>query len=69
MHIPKWALFFDFHTMPANPDVGKAFNMEAITDWIKECGADFIVFPETSFVCYSESLFIRFFGHGSTCLN
>ena len=23
MHIPKWALFFDFHTMPANPDVGQ----------------------------------------------
>lgn len=45
MHIPKWALFFDFHTMPANPDVGKAFDMDAITDWIKECGVDFIVFP------------------------
>ncbi len=45
MHIPRFALFFDFHTMPANPDVGKAFDMDAITDWIKECGADFIVFP------------------------
>jgi len=45
LHIPKWALFFDFHTMPANPDVGKAFDMDAITDWIKECGVDFIVFP------------------------
>jgi len=45
MHIPKWALFFDFHTMPANPDVGAAFDMDAITDWIKDCGVDFIVFP------------------------
>lgn len=45
MHDPKWALFFDFHTMPANPDVGKAFDTDAITDWIKECGVDFIVFP------------------------
>ncbi len=45
MHKPKWALFFDFHTMPANPDVGKNFDMDAITDWFKECGADFVVFP------------------------
>ncbi|MFH1970346.1 MAG: beta-galactosidase trimerization domain-containing protein [Verrucomicrobiota bacterium] len=45
MHIPKWALFFDFHTMPANPDVGKKFDMDAITDWFKDCGVDFIVFP------------------------
>jgi hypothetical protein len=45
MHQPKRALFFDFHTMPANPDVGKNFDMEAITDWFKECGADFVVFP------------------------
>ena len=45
MHEPKWALFFDFHTMPANPDVGKAFDLEAIVDWIADCGVDFIVFP------------------------
>ncbi|HCN06655.1 MAG TPA: hypothetical protein DIT01_01900 [Lentisphaeria bacterium] len=45
MHNPQWALFFDFHTMPANPDVGKAFDMDAITDWLAECGVDFIVFP------------------------
>ena len=45
MHTPKWALFFDFHTMPANPDVGKEFDMEAITDWIAACGVDYIVFP------------------------
>jgi len=45
MHIPKWALFFDFHTMPANPDVGKKFDMDAITDWFKDCGVDFIAFP------------------------
>ncbi len=45
MHQPKRALFFDFHTMPANPDVGKKFDMEAITGWFQECGADFVVFP------------------------
>jgi hypothetical protein len=45
MHIPKWALFFDFHTMPANPDVGKNFDVEATADWFAECGADFVVFP------------------------
>lgn len=45
MHSPKWALFFDFHTMPANPDVGRAFDLDAITDWFKECGADYVVFP------------------------
>lgn len=45
MHVPKWALFFDFHTMPANPDVGRAFDLDAITDWFKECGADYVVFP------------------------
>ena len=45
MHIPKWALFFDFHTMPANPDVGRDFDMDAITDWVASCGADFMVFP------------------------
>ncbi|MCG7853092.1 MAG: alpha-L-fucosidase, partial [Methanosarcinaceae archaeon] len=45
VHTPKWALFFDFHTMPANPDVGKGFDMEAITDWFMACGVDYIVFP------------------------
>lgn len=44
MHTPKWALFFDFHTMPANPEVGKAFDAEATADWFVECGADFVVF-------------------------
>ena len=45
MHTPKWAFFFDFHTMPANPDVGKGFDMDAITDWFVECGVDYVVFP------------------------
>ena len=45
MKAPKRALFFDFHTMPANPDVGKNFDMDAITDWFKECGVDFVTFP------------------------
>jgi len=45
MHTPKWALFFDFHTMPANPDVGKAFDFDAITDWFVRTGVDYVVFP------------------------
>ena len=45
MNFPKRALFFDFHTMPANPDVGKGFDMEAITDRFLEIGAEYVVFP------------------------
>ncbi|MDD5728300.1 MAG: beta-galactosidase trimerization domain-containing protein [Victivallales bacterium] len=45
MHNPKWCIFFDFHTMPACPDVGKKFDFDMITDKIKECGVDYIVFP------------------------
>ena len=30
MNFPKRALFFDFHTMPANPDVGKGFAMDTM---------------------------------------
>jgi len=45
MHDPKWGLFFDFHTMPANPDVGHGFDAEAFADRISACGVDYIVFP------------------------
>ena len=45
MRNPKWCVFFDFHTMPACPDVGKNFDFDAITDNLKESGVDFIVFP------------------------
>jgi len=45
MHEPKWCLFFDFHTMPACPDVGAGFDADAFTDRIKACGVDYIVFP------------------------
>lgn len=45
MHNPKWCLFFDFHTMPSCPDVGREFDFDRITDKIKECGVDYIVFP------------------------
>ena len=44
MHKPKWSLFYDFHTMPACSDVGKNFNAEDVTDRIKKCGVDFVVF-------------------------
>src|ERR1035437_1862699 len=44
MHIPKYALFFDNHTMPACPDVGENFDVEAFTDQIKRCGVDYLTF-------------------------
>lgn len=45
MHNPRWCLFFDFHTMPACPDVGEKFKVDEFTDRIKRCGVDYIVFP------------------------
>ncbi|NSW55770.1 MAG: beta-galactosidase trimerization domain-containing protein [Armatimonadetes bacterium] len=45
MHNPKWCIFFDFHTMPANPDVGKGFDFDDITGQLADCGVDYIVFP------------------------
>ena len=44
-NFPRWCLFFDFHTMPANPDVGKGFDIEAITDRFAEAGVQYVVFP------------------------
>jgi hypothetical protein len=44
-HDPKWCLFFDFHTQPACPDVGKTFDANAIADFFQECGVDYVVFP------------------------
>jgi len=41
----KWCLFFDFHTQPACPDVGKNFDADKVTDFFKECGVDYVVFP------------------------
>jgi len=45
MHKPKYALFFDNHTMAACPDVGSDFNAGAFSKRIKDCGVDFIGFP------------------------
>lgn len=44
IHQPKYCLFFDNHTMPALPDVGKNFDVEAFTDRIKACGVDYLTF-------------------------
>ncbi len=41
---PQWALFYDFHTMPAIPDVGANFDVERFTDRIAACGVDYLVF-------------------------
>lgn len=45
MHDPKWCIFFDFHTMPACPDVGAGFDFDAITGQLADCGVDYMVFP------------------------
>lgn len=45
MRIPQWGIFYDFHTMPTHPEVGKDFDCDAIAEQIKRCGADFVVFP------------------------
>ncbi|OGV67113.1 MAG: hypothetical protein A3K18_29900 [Lentisphaerae bacterium RIFOXYA12_64_32] len=44
MHSPKWAIFYDFHTMPAQPDVGERFDADAFTDKLKSCHVDYVVF-------------------------
>ena len=44
MHKIKHALFYDFHTSPLHPDVGKNFDAEKITDRFVECGIDYVTF-------------------------
>lgn len=44
MPSPKYCLFYDNHTMPACPDVGKNFDAEKFTDRVKACGVDFLTF-------------------------
>jgi hypothetical protein len=44
MHIPRYCLFYDNHTMPAIPDYGETFDAEAFTDRIKACGVDYLTF-------------------------
>jgi hypothetical protein len=44
IHQPKYCLFYDNHTMPACPDVGENFDVEAFTDRIKRCGVDYLTF-------------------------
>jgi len=44
VHQPKYALFYDNHTMPHCPDVGKGFDVEHFTDRIKACGVDYLTF-------------------------
>ena len=44
MHKIKYALFYDFHTSPNHPDVGKNFDAEKLTDRFLECGVDYVTF-------------------------
>lgn len=41
---PQWSIVFDFHTMPACPDVGRNFDADKLADAVKSCGVDYIVF-------------------------
>ena len=44
MHKIKYALFYDFHTTPLHPGVGKNFDAETLTDRFLECGVDYVTF-------------------------
>lgn len=44
MHIPKFAVFYDFHTMPACPDVGLEFDCDSIAEQLCRCGVDYTIF-------------------------
>ncbi len=44
MHQPKYGLFYDNHTLPACPDVGQNFDVEAFTDRLRRCNVDFLTF-------------------------
>ncbi|MCK5844447.1 MAG: alpha-L-fucosidase [Victivallales bacterium] len=43
-HEPKWSIFYDVHTMPAFPEMGKNFDTADFAEKIKGCGVDYIVF-------------------------
>ncbi len=45
MKIPKRCFFFDFHTMPACPDVGGAWDAELLAEQAFRAGADWMTFP------------------------
>lgn len=44
MHNPKYALFFDNHTMAACPDVGSELDAEKFADRLGGCGVDLVGF-------------------------
>jgi len=44
MYYPKYAMFFDFHTMKACPDVGHKFDAEKFASTLEEAGVDYIGF-------------------------
>lgn len=44
MHRPKYAMFFDNHTMAKCHDVGAEFNAEEFSKRIKNCGVDLVGF-------------------------
>jgi len=62
MHSPKYALFFDNHTMAASNDVGSDFDADEFGKRIKDCGVDFVGFPakcNQGFCYYDTNIGIR----------
>ena len=62
MHKPKYALFFDNHTMAACPDVGTDFKAEEFAGRIHDCGVDFVGFAakcNQGFCYYDTKIGIR----------
>ena len=44
MHHPKYAMFFDMHTMKACPDVGRDFHADIFAENLKKTGVDLVGF-------------------------
>jgi hypothetical protein len=45
MELPRWYYFYDFHTMPACPDVATRFDAGSFAEDLRESGVDYVVFP------------------------
>ena len=62
MHHPKYAMFFDFHTLKACPDVGHGFDAERFAGQLQETGVDLVGFHakcNQGFCYYDTEIGIR----------
>ena len=44
MHQIRYSLFYDFHTSPLHPGVGRDFDAEKLAERFQECGVDYVTF-------------------------